>query len=94
MLRHLQTAKPASDGMLRRLGDFFLRTYLISVLMLFALFVWVSERNAVTEDALVTRIDAIFSPLADNKSPASQSWSAKISIPCSNAVMECANFAR
>jgi CubicO group peptidase (beta-lactamase class C family) len=37
--------------------------------MLFALFVWVSERNAVAEDALVTRIDAIFSPLADNKSP-------------------------
>src|SRR5712672_2076753 len=55
--------------MLRRLGDFFLRTYLISVLMLFALFVWVSERNAVAEDALVTRIDAIFCPLADNKSP-------------------------
>ncbi len=46
-----------------------MRTYLISVLMLFALFVWVSERNAVAEDALVTRIDAIFSPLADNKSP-------------------------
>src|SRR5712672_4822759 len=37
--------------------------------VLFALFVWVSERNAVAEDALVTRIDAIFSPLADNKSP-------------------------
>src|SRR5882724_1371517 len=56
--------------MLRRLGDFFLRTcYLISVLVLFALFVWMSERNAVAEDALVTRIDAIFSPLADNKSP-------------------------
>src|SRR5882762_9415602 len=55
--------------MLRRLGEFFLRTYLISVLMLFALFVWVSERNAVAEDASVTRIDAIFSPLADNKSP-------------------------
>src|SRR6266403_584292 len=55
--------------MLRRLGDFFLRTFLISVLMLFALFVWVSERNAVAEDALVTRINAIFSPLADNKSP-------------------------
>src|SRR6266403_5494707 len=56
--------------MLRRLGDFFLRTcYLISVLVLLALFVWVSERNAVAEDALVTRIDAIFSPLADNKSP-------------------------
>ena len=56
--------------MLRRLGDFFLRTcYLISVVVLFALFVWVSERNAVAEDALVTRIDAIFSPLADNKSP-------------------------
>src|SRR5712671_5314985 len=51
------------------LENFFLRTYLISVLMLFALFVWVSERNAVAEDALVTRIDAIFSPLADNKSP-------------------------
>jgi CubicO group peptidase (beta-lactamase class C family) len=42
---------------------------LISVVVLFALFVWVSERNAVAEDALVTRIDAIFSPLADNKSP-------------------------
>src|SRR5712671_4380849 len=56
--------------MLRRLGDFFLRTcYSISLLVLFALFVWVSERNAVAEDALVTRIDAIFSPLADNKSP-------------------------
>ena len=39
------------------------------MLVLFALFVWVSERNAVAEDALVTRIDAIFSPLADNKSP-------------------------
>src|SRR5882724_6829492 len=56
--------------MLRRLGELFLRTgYLISVLVLFALFVWVSERNAVAEDALVTRINAIFSPLADNKSP-------------------------
>src|SRR5712672_3280500 len=55
--------------MLRRLGDFFLRTFLISVLVLFGLFAWVSERNAVAEDALVTRIDAIFSPLADNKSP-------------------------
>src|SRR5258705_1147606 len=55
--------------MLRRLGDFFLRTcYLISVLVLFGLFAWVSDRNAVAEDALVTRIDAIFSPLADNKS--------------------------
>ena len=51
------------------LENFFLRTYLISALVLFALFVCVSERNAVAEDALVTRIDAIFSPLADNKSP-------------------------
>src|SRR6266403_4127698 len=52
------------------LEAFFLRTcYLISVLVMFALFVWVSERNAVAEDALVTRLDAIFSPLADNKSP-------------------------
>jgi CubicO group peptidase (beta-lactamase class C family) len=51
------------------LENFFLRTYLVSVLVLFALFVCASERNAVAEDTLVTRIDAIFSPLADNKSP-------------------------
>ena len=36
----------------------------------FALFLCVSEGKAVAaEDALGTRIDAIFSPLADNKSP-------------------------
>jgi CubicO group peptidase (beta-lactamase class C family) len=51
------------------LENFFLRTYLISGFVLFAVFVWVSERNTVAEDALVTHVDAIFSPLADNKSP-------------------------
>ena len=54
--------------MLHRLGDFFLRTYYW--ICAFALFLCVSEGKAVAaEDALGTRIDAIFSPLADNKSP-------------------------